>query len=164
MKIDRHLRIVKIIQSCFIKTVITKYFIIQFGSTEVIISNQKLLCLFLEASSISAPGSFMFSLRNNDNLEPFKTPLKDENDKNAIRREKENGPIFGVGHDLNIAHDAGSNSLSLANFGASYQSPTGYTYGQPNAQFLLAGSFKFRLSEIEVFYLIWNSSYLLQGK
>ena len=95
----------------------------------------------------------MFSLRNNDNLEPFKAPLRDQNDKNAIRREKGNGPIFGAGHDLNIAHDAGSNSLSLANFGASYQSPTGYTYGQPNAQFLLAGSFKFRLSEIEVFYL-----------
>jgi hypothetical protein len=95
----------------------------------------------------------MFSLLNNDDLEPFKAPLKNQNDGRAIRRKSGKGPIFGSGHDLEIGGNAGSNSDSFASFGASYQSPSGYTYGQDNAKSLLAGSFNFQPSEIEVLYL-----------
>ena len=95
----------------------------------------------------------MFSLRNNDNLEPFYTPLRDQNDGIAIRIERLKGPIFGSGHDLEIGNDAGSNTASFANFGSSYQPPPGYTYRQNNIQSLLAGSFRFRPSEVEVLYL-----------
>ena len=95
----------------------------------------------------------MFSLRNNDNLGPFKAPLRDQHDGNAIRREGSNGPIFGAGYDLTIADDAGSNHNSFANFGASYQSPPGYNYREDNTKSLLAGSYNFQPSEIEVLHL-----------
>ena len=114
-----------------------------------------MLCLFLtDDHSSSAPGSFMFSLRNNDNLEPFYAPLRYQNDPHAIRIASKKGPIFGGGFDLRIGNDAvSSNTASFANFGASYQSPPGYTFKQKNAQSLLAGSFRFRPSEVEVLYL-----------
>ena len=134
-------------KSRFIKIFITKYLII----LSLLISNLKLLCLFLiDDRSSSAPGSFIFSLRNNDNLEPFYAPLRDPKDPGAIRIESKNGPIFGSGHDLGIGNDAVS---SVANFGSSYQSPPGYTYNKKNSQSLLAGSFRFRPSEVEVLYL-----------
>ena len=138
-------------KSRLIKIFITKYLIILF----LLISNLKLLCLFLtDDHSSSAPGSFIFSLRNNDNLEPFYAPLRDQKDTGAIRIESMKGPIFGRGHDLEIGNDAvSSNTASVANFGDSYQSPPGYTFGQSNTQSLLAGSFRFRSSEVEVLYL-----------
>ena len=138
-------------KSRFIKIFITKYLIILF----LLISNLKLLRLFLtDDHGKSAPGSFIFSLRNNDNLEPFKAPLKNPDDKQAIRIEKLKGPIFGRGHDLEIGNDAGSsNTASFANFGSSYQSPRGYNFNQNNTPSLLAGSFRFRPSEVEVLYL-----------
>jgi hypothetical protein len=113
------------------------------------------LGLFLiDDQSSSAPGSFIFSLRNNDNLEPFKAQLIDQKDSGAIRIESEKGPIFGGGHDLEIGNDAvSSNTASFANFGNSYQSPPGYTSKQKNTQSLLAGSLHFRPSEVEVLYL-----------
>ena len=95
----------------------------------------------------------MFSLRNNDNLEPFKAPLRDQDDMHAIRRETGNGPIFGGGHDLNIANNAGSNYYSFANLGSSYQSPPGYNFSEDNTKSMLAGSYNFQPSEIEVLYL-----------
>ena len=143
--------IVEIMKSRFIKIFITKYLIILF----LLISNLKLLCLFLtDVHSSSAPGSFMFSLRNNDNLEPFNATLRDQNDVSAIRTESDKGPIFGRGHDLEIGNDAvSSNTASVANFGSSYKSPSGYTFRQSKTQSLLAGSFRFRPSEVEVLYL-----------
>ena len=122
-------------------------------SSEIIISNQKLLCLFLTDGGTSAPGSFMYSLRNKDNLGPFKAPLRDQNDVHAIRSDNLKGPIFGSGHDLHIANNAGSNDNSLANFGHSYKLPSGYTEKETETKSLLAASFKFMPSEIEVLYL-----------
>jgi hypothetical protein len=134
-------------KSRFIKIFITKYLII----LSLLISNLKLLCLFLiDDHSSSAPGSFIFSLRNNDNLGPFYAPLRDQKDPGAIRIESKKGPIFGSGHDLGIGYDAVS---SVANFGSGYKSPSGYTFGQSKTQSLLAGSLHFRPSEVEVLYL-----------
>jgi hypothetical protein len=99
----------------------------------------------------SAPGSFLFSLRNNDDLAPFKLPLKDGNSV-AISRDSTYGPTFGL-DDLHIANNAGSNSFSLANIDDSYQAPPGYTVGKPNTRSLLAGSYYFTPSEVEVLYL-----------
>jgi hypothetical protein len=101
----------------------------------------------------SAPGSFLFSLRNHDNLPPFKAPLKDENSWHAIFRESEDGPTFGENFDLYIANNAKSNAQSFTKFGGTYQAPSGYTYKQLNTQSLLAGSFAFTPSEIEVLNL-----------
>ena len=95
----------------------------------------------------------MFSLRNNDDLPPFKAPLKDENNEMAIYHENRLGPIFGGGHDLHIADHAGSNQTSYTNFGHTYKPPSGYTFNHTNTASLLAGSYYFTPSEIEVFYL-----------
>ena len=122
-------------------------------SSEVIVSNQRSLCLFLTDRSTSAPGSFLFSLRNNDDLAPFKAPLRDVNDWAAIVRSSRHGPRFGGGFDLYIADNAGSNTLSNTRFGYTYQLPPGYTYDKTNTSSLLAGSFDFTPSQTEELYI-----------
>jgi hypothetical protein len=106
------------------------------------------LYLFFTAGYTSAPGSFMFSLRINDDLPPFKAPLKDENSGNAIYRDNRFGPIFGGGHDLYIA-DHAALSKSYTNFGDTYQPPSGPT----DTGSLLGWSYYFIPSEIEVLYI-----------
>jgi hypothetical protein len=101
----------------------------------------------------SAPGSFLFSLRNNDDLAPFKAPLKYQNDGAAIVRSSRYGPTFGGGRDLFIDNNAGSNTYSSTDFGYSYQLPPGYTYGETNTRSLLPGSFYFTPSQTEELYL-----------
>ena len=88
----------------------------------------------------------MFSLRNNDDLAPFKTPLRNENYWAAIYRFSRYGPAFGS-VDLHIADNAGSNTRSYTNFGNVYQVPPGYvyTFGAPNTHFTP--------SQIEVLYV-----------
>ena len=116
-------------------------------------SNQRLLCLFLTVSWPSAPGSFMYSLRNNDDLAPFKAPLRDEKDLWAIVSYSDYGPTFGGGFDLHIANNAGSNTRSFTRFGFSYQPPPGYTLDENNTNSLLPGRFYFTPSETEGLYL-----------
>ena len=94
----------------------------------------------------------MYSLRNNDGFASFKSTLKNENDPKAIYRGSNYGPTFGVGHDLHIANNAGSNTNSYTYFGSSYNLPLGYTYDQTSRS-LLGGSYKFTPSEVEVLYL-----------
>ena len=101
----------------------------------------------------SAPGSFIYSLRNNDGNASFKSTLKNENDTVAIQRRKGYGPTFGKGMDLHIASNAESNTYSRTNFGYTYNLPPGYTYRQTNTRSLLAGSPNFTQSEVEVLYL-----------
>jgi hypothetical protein len=93
----------------------------------------------------SAPGSFIFSLRNKQDLAPFKAPLKSENAGQAIYRSSAYGPTFGKDHDLKIAGDAASNTNSFTNLGQTYQLPPGYN--QINTRYY------FTPSEIEVLYL-----------
>ena len=103
---------------------------------------------------ISAPGSFLFSLRNNDNLPPFKSPLKNENDASEIYPcIFGHGPLFGRGYDLYIGNNARSIIVSKANIGVTYEAPPGYTQNKQKTQSLLAGSLYFTPSEVEVLYL-----------
>jgi hypothetical protein len=105
----------------------------------------------LTGSSTSAPGSFLFSLRNNDDLAPFKAPLRFENTRAGIYRFSRFGPAFGHS-DLVIANNAGSTTGTYTRFGGSYQPPPGYTGRETNTKSLLAGSYFFNPSEVEVFY------------
>ena len=109
--------------------------------------------LFSDGEHASAPGSFVFSFLNNDDLPPFKSPLKDGMAEYAIWRSNDRGPSFGNGYDMRVPYDANP-SNSFANFGRTYQLPPGYTYLSLEAQSLLAGSFRFSPSEVEVLYLI----------
>ena len=133
-----------------LETFITKYFI---QSHQLRRSQFSLFPLFFTDDCERAPGSFIYSLRNNDGLVPFKSTLKAEDDQCAIRRHTFFGPIFGWIDDLYIASDAGSNTNSYTNFGLSYNLPHGYTYEENNTRSLLGGSFKFTPSEVEVLYL-----------
>ena len=113
----------------------------------------KYFITFLTDGYVRAPGSFVYALRNNDGLLPFKFTLKDENDQNAINRCSGCGPIFGGGYDLYIASQAGSNTYSYTNFGRTYNLQHGYTSGETNTHSLLSGRYKFTPSEVEVLYL-----------
>ena len=115
-------------------------------------SNQSVLCLGWVHGYTSAPGSFLFSLRNNDDLGPFKAPLKNENDTHAIYRYNSLGPRFG--NEFHISGKSGQfRGSSWAHIGERYQAPPGYTHGKPNTDSLLSGGKRFTPSEIEVLYL-----------
>ena len=101
------------------------------------------------ASSVNA---FLFSLKNKDNLEQFKAAVY-QNSQNALYHRSDYGPTFGSGHDLHISNNANLNTGSYTNFGNIYQPPPGYTYGTANTRALLAGTYYFTPSEVEVFYL-----------
>ena len=91
----------------------------------------------------------MFSLRNNDDdLGPFKAPLKKESDRYAIYGDNLDGPCFGR-DDITIKDF----NKSWANIGYTYQAPPGYPQDESNTKSLLAGSEYFTPSEVEVFYL-----------
>jgi hypothetical protein len=91
--------------------------------------------------------SFLFSLRNKENLAPFIANVKPGKEQFAIRCYPNHGPSFGGGHDLHINHKANGNQESYSNFGKSYQPPPGTAQDDS----LLAGSRSFTPTEIEVF-------------
>lgn len=101
---------------------------------------------------ISAPGSFLFSFRNPEELPPFKAPLKNQDTQYALCRYTTSGPSFGGGLDLFVASNANANSLSSSNFGYSYQPPLKYTGRTPKHD-LLTGGKHFTPSEVEVLFL-----------
>ena len=49
---------------------------------------------------------------------------------------------------------SGSSTSSYTNFGYVYRPPSGYSYGSSNTKALLAGSYTFTPSEVEVFYFV----------
>ena len=113
-------------------------------------SNHSVLCFCWIDCWTSAPGSFLFYLRNNDDLGPFNALLKNENDWLAICRDNSYVPCF---FDLCITDNAGLTSDSWTDLDRKYQAPSGYTAWEPNTTSLLAGSEYFTPSEIEVLYL-----------
>ena len=102
--------------------------------------------------------AFMFSLKNKDNLPPFRSSVLDW--ERAGKCNEGLGPLFGrggytEGHDLFISrHPSTENCYS--DFGREYKLPDGYVKGTEKARRLLAGKFYFTPSEIEVFYQTKN--------
>ena len=94
---------------------------------------------------VPAPGSFLFSLLNHDDLPPFRALLTDDR-RPVIYRDVKYGPSFG--EDLRIG-----NIKSLTNFGDCFQTPSGYAFQESATQSLLAGSLYFEPVEIEVLYM-----------
>ena len=95
-----------------------------------------------------ANGSFLFSLRNNENIAPFIANVKRDHEDHAIYCDPSFGPSFGDGHDIHIANNANYNRQSYSYFGCSYQSPPGLR----DVRTFLAGSYDFTPTEIEVFF------------
>ena len=101
---------------------------------------------------MSSVNAFLFSLKNKDNLKPFKAAVY-RNSQFAFYHRSDYGSAFAGGPDLYISNNANSNTDSHTDFGSTYQPPPGYTYGGANTQALLAGTYYFTPSEVEVFYL-----------
>ena len=95
--------------------------------------------------------SFLFSLKNKDNVPPFKAAVY-KNHQYAICSDPSYGPTFGAGHDLYISNDSHTNQRSYTNFGHTYQPPAGFDDGTQQTQSLLAGSYNFTPTEVEVFF------------
>ncbi|XP_046839690.1 uncharacterized protein LOC124433873 isoform X3 [Xenia sp. Carnegie-2017] len=99
----------------------------------------------------SSSSTYLFSLRNKDNLSPFISAVY-RNSGSAICASATYGPTFGGGHDLYIRNNANKYKNSYTNFGYTYRPPSGYNYGSSNTQALLAGSYYFTPDEVEVYY------------
>ena len=90
--------------------------------------------------------AFIFSLNNNEGLEPFVSKVKKKYSQYAIYRSSSIGPsIAGVYIDDN----ADSYSNSRARFGYRYSIPSAVQDGRT----VLAGTLHFSPDEVEVFYL-----------
>ena len=100
---------------------------------------------------MSSVNAFLFSLKNKDNPKPLKAAMY-RCSQHALYHRSDYGPTFGEGFDLHISNNASLNTNSYTNLGSTYQLPPGYTYGAPNTKALLAGTYTFTPSEIEVFY------------
>ena len=95
--------------------------------------------------------SFLFSLKNKDNLPPFKAPVYQDH-QYAFYSNPSYGPNFGEYCHLYISNNSHGYQQSYNNFGDTYQPPAGYVYKSPQTKSLLAGSYKFTPTEIEVFF------------
>ena len=93
------------------------------------------------------PHAFIFSLVNKDKL-PCK--ILTNYAANSIRCKAEYGPTFGCGFDIFIANNAHTSMESCSNLGSTYKH-SDYDLGTHEAKSFLAGSYKFQLSEIEVY-------------
>ncbi|XP_028403848.1 uncharacterized protein LOC114526446 [Dendronephthya gigantea] len=101
----------------------------------------------------SSSSSYVFSLRNKYNLSPFRSDVY-RYSSNAIYTNPSYGPTFGGGHDIYISSNANKNRNSYSNFGHTYRPPSGYGYGNSNTKALLAGSYYFTPTEVEVYYYV----------
>jgi len=98
---------------------------------------------------ISSSNAYIFSLVKKDN-KPFKVMCSDND--GAIIGNPYYGPIFGR-QEIVIASDSNNNQESCSNIEKSYQHED-YQHGTEKAKTILAGSYKFKTVEIEVFKMI----------
>ena len=101
----------------------------------------------------SSSSNYLFSLRNKYNLSPFRSAVY-RYSGNAIYTSPGYGPTFGGGHDLYIVNNADKKTASYSNFGYTYRPPSGYGYANSNTRALLAGSYYFTPTEVEVYYYV----------
>ena len=103
--------------------------------------------------------SFLFSIKNESNTQ-LKFPIKKGKNDKAIYCDLSSGAAFGNGGDLFISSNANTNRNSYSNLGYTYQTPPKFEPGVPETRALLAGSYYFSPSEIEVFR-IWTKVKLI---
>ena len=94
--------------------------------------------------------AFLFSLVNKEN-KPVK--MKCKNSNNSIYCSSSSSAIFGGGYDLYIANNSNTNTTNYSNLGHSYEHPK-HKYDTMNACTFLAGSFNFKVNEIEIYQKI----------
>lgn len=104
-------------------------------------------------SHFSAQHNFMRSTKNfifslNRNIKMMSSKRPEYGSFNFVKY----GPTFGAGHDLYLVDNCHSMGSSYTNLGNSYQLPSNYKYGG-NAKTMLAGTYNFKCSEYEVYFL-----------
>ena len=108
------------------------------------------LCIVSGSGSAYSTASFLFSLKNHLNQQ-YKM-LTYRYYQYAIRSTFSSyGPTFGGGYDLKIPNSCHTNN-GYSNLGYTYRPPNGYGSGSSQARNVLAGSYRFRCDEYEVFY------------
>jgi hypothetical protein len=94
------------------------------------------------------PNAFIFSLINEES-KSFKVFCPDGG-KHAILCHRNWGPTFGNGwSDIYIADNSNTNNTSVCNLGNTYKHPD-YPVGTEKAKNILAGSYGFKTTEIEI--------------
>ena len=88
--------------------------------------------------------AFIFTFKNGNELQVFK--VKDPS--KAIYMNS----LATFGDDISLYDQCNSNTSSYSNFGHSYHFPPGVTFG--SSQSLLAGSYNFKVIEIETYQLL----------
>ena len=91
--------------------------------------------------------AFIFSLNNNEGLAPFVSKVNKEDTGTAIYRSLYYGPHFGI--DVFIRDNADSDRNSRAGLGYYYSVPPAVQ----DQYTVLAGTERFSIDEVEVFYL-----------
>jgi len=91
--------------------------------------------------------AFVFSLRNNEGLKPFKVKPTDQ--RYATVSYTNSGPMFGPSIQIEHHSLGQGEGVSSAYLGSGYYGPSGMKDGYT----ILAGSHKFTPDEWEVFYL-----------
>ena len=94
----------------------------------------------------NTPNAFIFSLRNKEELHPFKSMVLQS--QYAIYRHQGYGPTFGNGWDIYISDNSNSNSDSYTHL-SNYETPKGAD--KPTT--ILSGTQYFSPDDWEVFYL-----------
>ena len=93
--------------------------------------------------------AFLFSLKNSLNR-PLLMKQKSSSYTYSIYASPSYGPTFGGGHDLHISSNSNLNTVSYSNLD-SYQFDL-YNSGSSESKSFLAGSYNFKVDEIEVFH------------
>ena len=97
--------------------------------------------------------AYLFSLTNAASV-PLVMPVKAGGGaQHALYAGDEYGPTFGHGCDLLIGDDSNANRTCYSMLGESYELPAVTHTDRRQAKTLLAGSFKFKTLDIEVFQL-----------
>ena len=95
--------------------------------------------------------AFIFSLRREG--KPNKQRLNVTQPEYAVYSNAMYGPTFGGGYDIYVSENSNSNEYSWSNLGNSYQIPNDLNYKGDKAQRVLAGSYNWQTTEIEVYQL-----------
>ena len=94
--------------------------------------------------------AFIFSLSNRSKH------LQVQNKLQAVEHSKDYMMSFGRGHDFRISSKANENNESYSNFGYTYQLPEGVSMNSEAAKSYLAGSYQFKIVEVEVYKVVFT--------
>eukprot|EP00347_Sterkiella_histriomuscorum_P018566 403345029 len=93
--------------------------------------------------------AFVFSLTHKTRHKQY------QNKEMAVSHFSDILMLFGNSCDIAITNDCDNNLSSYCNLGMTYQPPEGYSLGEDKTKEYLAGSFFFKVQEIEVYKVIY---------